>query len=187
MVSLLDLWLPILLSAVLVFLASYILHMVLPLHHDDYGKLPGEEKVRAAMRAEGVGVGNYAFPCPSGPKDMQSPEMLKKYKEGPVGFMTVLPSGPPAMGKSLTLWFLFSLFIGFMVAYLIGRTTAAGTHYLQVFRVAGTVAFLGYAGAQPLDSIWKGQKWSTTVKHMFDGLIYALLTAGCFGWLWPDA
>ena len=98
MVSLLDLWLPILLSAVLVFLASYILHMVLPLHHDDYGKLPGEEKVRAAMRAEGVGVGNYAFPCPSGPKDMQSPEMLKKYKGGPVGFMTVLPSGPPAMG-----------------------------------------------------------------------------------------
>lgn len=187
MVPLMGLWLPVLLSAVLVFLASSIIHMLLMYHHGDYGRLAGESNLMEAMRREGVRAGNYAFPCPPSKKDMRSPEFMKKYEQGPVGFLNVLPAGPPAMGKNLILWFVFCLAIGFMTAYLASRTLAAGTEYLQVFRVAGTIAFLGYAGAQPIDSIWKGQNWSTTIKHVFDGLIYALLTAGCFGWLWPAA
>ena len=113
--------------------------------------------------------------------------MLEKYKQGPVGQLNIFPSRPPAMGKSLLLWFLFSVVISFFAAYLASRTLGPGTHYLQVFRVVGTAAFLGYAGAQSMDSIWMGQKWSTTLKHIFDGLLYALVTAGCFGWLWPQA
>ncbi len=187
MISLMDLWLPVLLSAVLVFVVSSILHMVLQYHKSDYAKLPGEANVMEAMRKEGVSPGNYMFPCPGNMKDMGSPEMLEKYKQGPVAFLNVFPSRPPAMGKSLLLWFLFSLVISFFAAYLASRTLGAGTDYLQVFRVVGTVAFLGYAGAQPVDSIWMGQKWSTTLKHIFDGLMYALVTAGCFGWLWPQA
>jgi hypothetical protein len=27
--------------------------------------------------------------------------------------------------------------------------------------------------------------WSIVLKESFDGLIYSLLTAGTFGWLWP--
>ncbi len=187
MISLMDLWLPVLLSAVLVFVVSSIVHMVLQYHKSDYAKLPGEANVMEAMRKEGVSPGNYAFPCPGNMKDMGSPEMLEKYKQGPVAFLNVLPSQPPAMGKSLLLWFLFSLVISFFAAYLASRTLGAGTDYLQVFRVVGAVAFLGYAGAAPVDSIWKGQKWSTTLKNIFDGLMYALVTAGCFGWLWPQA
>ena len=187
MISLMDLWLPVLLSAVLVFVVSSILHMALQYHKSDYSKLPGEANVMAAMRKEGVSPGNYMFPCPENMKDMGSPEMLEKYKQGPVGQLNVFPSRPPAMGKSLLLWFLFSLVISFFAAYLASRTLDAGAHYLQVFRVVGAVAFLGYAGAQPVDSIWMGQKWSTTLKHVFDGLMYALVTAGCFGWLWPQA
>jgi len=187
MISLMDLWLPVLLSAVIVFVVSSIVHMVLPFHRSDYSKLPGESGVMEAMRKEGVAPGNYMFPCPADMKDMASPEMTGKYKQGPVGFVNILPSQPPAMGKSLLQWFLFSLVISFFAAYMASRTLQAGSHYLEVFRIAGAVAFLGYAGAQPVNSIWSGQKWGTTTKHVIDGLLYALLTAGCFGWLWPQA
>jgi len=98
----------------------------------------------------------------------------------------LMPNGPSAMGKHLLLWFVYSLVIGVLTAYLTGRTLGADTHYLQVFRVAGTVAFVAYAGAEPIASIWKGMKWSATLRNMFDGLLYALVTAGAFGWLWPN-
>jgi hypothetical protein len=185
MVTITALWVPILLSAVIVFVASSILHMVLPIHKSDYRKLPEEDKVLDALRAAGVTPGRtYHFPyCTH--KDMKSPESVERFKRGPVGLLTVIPSGAPAMGKYLGLWFIYCLGVGVFVAYLTGRTLSSGTQYLEVFRVAGTTAVLGYAVAQIQDSIWKGQTWGVTIKHVFDGLIYGLLTAGTFGWLWP--
>jgi hypothetical protein len=185
MVSISALWLPILVSAVLVFLASSVIHMLLPYHKSDYSRLPGEDGVRAAMRKEKPAPGDYVVPYASSMKELGSPEMLEKYKEGPVGFLTVVPDGPPAMNKALGLWFVYLLAGSFVVAYVVSRTLVPDTHYLEVFRVAGTAAFLCYAGAQPMNSIWSGRKWSTTVKNVLDGLVYALLTAGVFGWLWP--
>lgn len=187
MVTLIDLWLPILLSAVFVFVASSILHMVLPIHRSDYRKLPGEDIVREAMRAGNVPPGAYMFPCADSMKDMGSPEMMEKYNEGPVGFMTVLPNGPPAMGKSLVQWFIYTILVGVFVGYVSAIGHARGAEYMAVFRIAGAVAILGYAvGAIP-ESIWKGQSWSTTGKFIFDGIVYGLVTAGTFGWLWPEA
>ena len=185
MVYLTALWLPILLSAVVVFIASSIIHMVLPYHRSDHKKLPNEDKLLEAMRNAGVAPGNYHFPHAVSHKEMKSPEMIEKLKKGPVGLVNVIPNGPPAMGKYLLLWFIFCLVISSFVAYVAGRALGAGAPYLAVFRIAGTVGFLGYAAAQATDSIWKGQAWSTTTKHMFDGLVYGLLTAGVFGWLWP--
>jgi hypothetical protein len=185
MVPIPALWLPIVLSAVIVFVASSIVHMFLPIHKNDYRKLPDEDKVLDALRAAGVTPGRvYHFPhCTH--KNMKSPEVAEKFKRGPVGLLTVIPSGPPAMGKYLGQWLLYCLFVGVFVAYLTGRTLGPGTQYLIVFRVAGTTAFLGYAVAQIQDSIWKGQSWGVTLKHVLDGLLYGLLTAGTFGWLWP--
>ncbi len=185
MVTVTELWLPIVLSAVAVFAVSSVIHMLLPYHRSECKKLPNEDKLLEAMRNEGVAPAFYVFPYAPKPKDMGTPEMVAKFKKGPVGLMTVIPSGPMAMGKYLTMWFLFSVLIGVFVAYLAGRTLQAGTPYLAVFRVAGTVAFLGYGVGALTDSIWKGQRWSATLKHVFDGLVYALLTAGFFGWLWP--
>ena len=185
MVYLTALWLPILLSAVVVFVASSIIHMVLPYHRSDYKKLPNEENLLDAMRNASVAPGTYFFPYVPSHKEMKSAGTIEKYKRGPVGLLTVMPSGPPAMPKFLLKWFIFCLGISVFVAYLTGRTVGAGAEYLAVFRVAGTAGFLGYSAAHATDSIWKGQAWSTTVKHIFDGLVYALLTAGLFGWLWP--
>jgi len=71
-------------------------------------------------------------------------------------------------------------------AYIAGRALEPGAHYLSVFRFAGATAFFGYAFALMQQSIWYKRAWGTTFKSTFDGLIYALLTAGTFGWLWPS-
>ena len=184
MLLLAALWLPILLSAVIVFIASSIMHTVLPYHNSDFRKLPEEDAVLAALRSAGVTRGLYHFPhCNH--KDMKTPEMQEKFKQGPVGTLTVYPSGPPAMGKFLGLWFTYCLIIGVFVAYLAGHTVALGAHYPVVFRVVGTAAFLAYGLGTLSNGIWKGLPWSMVLKESFDGLIFALLTAGTFGWLWP--
>jgi hypothetical protein len=183
-VPLSALWLPILLSAVIVFIASSIMHTVLPYHQSDYKQLPDEDKLLAALRSAGLKRGYYHFPFCSH-KEMKSPAVMEKFKQGPVGSMTVLPSGPPAMPKYLVTWFVYCLIIGFFVAYLTGRTVAPGASYLAVFRVAGTAAFLAYGVGQLSNGIWKGQPWGMTIKEVVDGLVYSLLTAGTFGWRWP--
>jgi len=184
MVALTALWIPIVLAAVIVFVASSIMHMVLPYHRSDYRKLPDEEKVTSALRAVGLKQGLYTFPFTTH-KEMKSPEVQEKFKQGPVGFLTVFPSGPVNMGKFMGLWFVYCLVIGFFTAYLTGHTVAQGARYLAVFRVAGTAAFMAYGLGGLANGIWKGQPWSMVAKESFDGLIYGLLTAGTFGWLWP--
>jgi hypothetical protein len=185
MVPITALWLPILLSAVIVFVASSILHMVLPYHKSDYRRLPEEDRVVDALRAAGVTPGPaYHFPHTTH-KEMKSPEVVEKFKRGPVGLLTVIPSGAPAMGKYLGMWLVYCVVVSTFVACVVRRTLVPGTQYLGVFHVAGIAAFLAYGVGQLQDSIWKGQTWGVTAKHVFDGLIYALLTAGTFGWLWP--
>ena len=184
MVSLSALWLPIVLAAVIVFIASSIMHTVLKYHNSDYHQIPDEDKVLGVLRAASPKPGLYIFPfCKQ--QDMKSPAMMEKFKQGPVGMMTVRPSGVPQMPKFLIQWFGFCLLIAFFVAYLTGHTVAAGANYLVVFRVAGTAGFLGYGLGHVSDGIWKGQTWGATIKEVVDGLIYGLLTAGTFGWLWP--
>lgn len=185
MVPISSLWIPILLSAVIVFVTSSITHIVLSYHRNEYKKHPDEEGLSAAMRKTNVPPGFYAFPYSSGPKEMKSPEIQEKFKQGPVALLIMFPNGPAPMGKYLTLWFLYCILIGIFVAYLTGRTTGPGVAYLSVFRLASTIAFLGYGVGHILNSIWMGQSWSATIKHLFDGLLYGLLTGGAFGWLWP--
>ncbi len=185
MVELTALWMPILGSAVLVFVASSIIHMALPYHKSDYQKLPNEEKVLDALRAHNIAPGFYHFPRCESQKDMKAPEYIEKLNKGPIGLMTVFPSGQPNMGKYLGMWFAYCLLVSVFVAYLTSRTLAPGGEYLAVFRVAGTAGFMCYGIAHAHASIWEGRAWSTTLKFWFDGLIYGCLTAGMFGWLWP--
>src|ERR1022692_3265921 len=161
MVPLAALWLPIVLSAVTVFVASSIMHMFLPYHRYYYQQLPDEDKILAALRASALKRGLYVFPyCTH--KDMNSPALIEKQKQGPVGFMTMLPSGPPAMPKFLIQWFIYCLVIGFFVAYLTGHIVSPGASYRAVFRVSGTAAFLAYGLGHLSNGIWKSEPWSVT-------------------------
>jgi hypothetical protein len=185
MVPIHALLLPILLSAVIVFVASSILHMLVPLHKSDYRRLPNEPNVMEALRAAGVTPGReYRFPYCS-MKEMKAPETQEKFKRGPVGALIIMPGGTPNMAKYLLQWFIYCVVVSIFAAYLTGRTRLPGTQYLEVFRVAGCSAFLGYSLALVQNAIWRGETWGVTVKHVIDGLIYGLLTGGTFGWLWP--
>jgi hypothetical protein len=182
MTPLASLWLPILLSAVFVFIASSIIHMVLKYHASDRRALPNEEAARGVLR---LPAGDYAVPYAGSMEAMKAPEYTSKVKEGPVAFITVLPSGGWNMGRALALWFMYCLVVSLFAAYLASRAVQPDADYLAVFRFAGTVAFAAYAMGAWQETIWYGRPVSTTLKNTVDGLIYALITAGTFGWLWP--
>jgi hypothetical protein len=185
MTELQALWLPILLSSVMVFVVSSVIHMVLPWHKNDYPRLANENQIMDALRPLAIPPGDYFIPRPASREDMRSPEFAEKMKKGPVMVFTVIPSGPMAMGQKLVLWFLYSVVVGLLAAYVAGRALPVGAAYLRVFRFVGTTVFIGYSVALWQMSIWYHRAWSTTIKATVDGLIYALLTAGMFGWLWP--
>ncbi|HEX6106117.1 MAG TPA: hypothetical protein VFZ26_11075 [Gemmatimonadales bacterium] len=185
MVSLGALWLPILLSAVFVFIVSSIIHMVLKYHNSDYHPLPNEDAVRAAIRSGNPAPGQYVTPYCSEMKEMDTPEMKQKYTEGPVGVFYLQRPGPVNMGGALGRWFVFILVVSLFVAYIAATALGPGTPYLTVFRLVGATAFVAYAAALFPGAIWMGKPWTVVWKEAFDGLVYGLVTAGTFGWLWP--
>jgi hypothetical protein len=185
MVELHLLWLPILLSAVIVFVASSIIHMATPWHKGDYPRMENEDKVMDALRALAIPPGEYMVPRPASMKDMKSPEFTEKMKKGPVFILSMWKAGPPSMSGAFIQWFVYSLVVGVFAAYVSGRALPAGAHYLAVFRFAGVTAFLAYSLALWQLSIWYHRPWGITLRATVDGLIFALLTAGTFGWLWP--
>lgn len=187
MVALSALWLPIVVSAVFVFIASALFWMALPHHRSDWKRLPDEDGVMKALAEPEVKRGQYSFPFASTSAECKSDEWKAKVAKGPCGLLVVLDPGGPSMGKNLALQFIHYVVISVFVAYLSGHALAAGTPYLTVFRIAGTAAVLGYVGALFPHAIWFGRSWSSTFKDAFDGIVYALLTAGTFGWLWPAA
>lgn len=185
MVPILSLWLPILLSAVLVFVVSSVIHMVLRYHSSDFRKLPDEEAFVGSIGKLNLDAGEYMYPYAGSMEAMKSPEFQEKVKRGPAVILNIQPGKIPSMGGPLVQWFIYSLVIGVFSAYVAGRALGPGAEYLAVFRFTGVMAFACYAIAGWQNSIWYRRSWAVTLKNTFDGLVYALVTAGTFGWLWP--
>jgi len=184
MTSIAELWLPILVSSVFVFVASSIIWMALPIHKKDFRELPNEAAVMSAMKAQNVKPGVYVYPwaqC-SNSKD---PAALEKAKAGPWGQVLVAPRAT-SMGSTLGLWFVHIVVLSVFIAYVTGVSLPPGAEYLKVFQVAGAAAFLGYAGGLLPRFIWEGKPWPLLPGAIFDAVVYTLLTAGAFGWLWPQ-
>lgn len=185
MVSVLSLWLPILLSAVFVFILSSIIHMVLKYHNNDFIEVPKEAEVMDALRPFNIPPGNYSMPRAKDMKDMGSEEYQAKLNKGPVAMMTVIPNGPTKLGSALMNWFLFSIVVGIFSGYVAGIVLAPGTEYMLVFRITSVVAFCSYTLSLWSHKIWYYHGTGATIKTTIDGLIFALITGGTFGWLWP--
>jgi hypothetical protein len=179
------LWLPILLSSVIVFVLSSLVHMVLPWHKSDYPSLPDEDKVMDALRPLAIPPGDYMMPRPKSRDDLKSPEFAEKMKKGPVMMFTVMPNGAMSMGRNLGLWFVYLLVVGTLSGLVAGSALPVGARYMSVFHMVGLTAFIAYSAALWQMSIWYRRAWSITIKYTIDGLIFALFTAGTFGWLWP--
>ena len=185
MVSLVDLWLPILLSAVLVFLASSLIHMVLhKWHSSDFKRFAAEDAVMDALRSFNLGPGDYAAPLPESMAHMSSAEFKAKQARGPSFALTILTN--VSMGRNLAKWFLYSIVVALFAAYVASLALAAGAPYMTVFRVTSVVAFAGYALALWQNWIWYSRSLGYTIRTTIDGLVYGLLTGGVFGWLWPE-
>jgi len=175
------LWLPILVSAIIVFVFSALVWMVFPWHKTDLAPVEHEDAVRNALKDSRPGY--YMLPFGKDPSDFKDPEFQKKCIDGPQAFITVIPNGLQTMGPKLAKTFVYYLFIGVICAYFVSRTLGSGGEYLEAFRIAGTVAFVAHGVAFVQDSIWFGRPWSLTAKNLFDALLYGLLTGGVFGWL----
>jgi hypothetical protein len=182
-----SLWIPVTVSAVVVFVASSVLHMVLKYHKADYKPLPNEDAVRDSLGKGAPAPGVYYTPYCADMKQMAEPAIQEKYAKGPVALLTVLPNGMPKLQKHLVLWFGFSLLTSFVAAYVARHTLAPGADRMLVMRITGTVAFAAYGVGRIMDSIWKGQPWSNTVREIVDGGIYSVLTGLTFVFLWPSA
>ena len=178
--------LPIIVSAILVFIVSSIVHMGPFWHRTDFPRLPEEDQFRTALRGVSMPPGDYMVPRVRTMAEMKTPEWEEKIRQGPNVIMTVIPGTAFGMGRSLALWFVYCLVVSIFAAYVAGAALPPGAEYLPVFRFAGVAAFLAYAVALWQMSIWYHRSWGMTAKTTVDGLIYALTTAGVFGWLWPS-
>lgn len=182
---LVQLWLPILVSAAIVWVASSILWMALPFHKNDFKGVPNEGALTDVIKSGSIAPGQYFLPFCGG-KERNSPEFQARLKQGPWAFL-IVSGQAPNFGRSLGLWFVNLVIVSLFVAYVARAALPDGTAYLTVFRVAGSASLLGYAGMFMSDAAWKGSSWSDAFKKVFDGVVYALLTGGVFGWLWPSA
>ncbi len=177
-----DLWMPILVSAVIVFFASFLTHMVIPLHKNDFDKLPDEDKVMDALR--GVPASSYSMPYCEHNK-MNDPEWIAKADKGPMGIIHIWP-GQVNMGKNLGLTFMFYVLVGIFVAYIGWHAFPTGSQhkYMDIFRMTGAVAFAAHGlGWMPMILWYGGKKWFW--PYFIEAIVYAMLTGGVFGWLWP--
>lgn len=185
MTSMASLWLAILLSSVLVFLASSVIHMLSPWHKGDYPIYSRESEVLDALRPLALPPGDYFMPRSSSMAEMKSPEFIERLRRGPIVLMTVFPNGPMSMGPTLAKWFLFLVVATLFTAYAACTALPPGAPQGQLFRVVFTVAFAAYALALWPISIWYRRNWAITIKSTVDAAIYAAITGAVFVWLWP--
>ena len=185
MITVSQLWLPIICSSVAVFVLSSLVHMVLKWHNTDYRKLTNEDEVRAAIQRTDPAPGQYVVPHYGDMKAMQTAEAQQRYKDGPVGFVVLRARGVPNMGQSLALWFLYSAAIAIFAGYLASRSLPPTSTFAGVFRMVATITFLAYGGGSVQSGIWMGKPWGSVAKDLLDAAIYAAATGAVFGALWP--
>jgi hypothetical protein len=179
--TIMTLWQPILLSAVLAFIAGSVIWMFMPWHKTDWSKVSDEAGASDALR--GLPPGQYNLPHCKDQAEYNDPAMQQKFKDGPTAFITILPTGLPVMAPKLGMMFGYNLLVAIVCAYFVSRTAPPGADYLAIFRISGAVAFVAYGMAYVQESVWFGRPWSATLKTFFDALIYSVLTGGVFGWL----
>ena len=186
-ISLMQMWLPIVVATFLAWIGSFVIHVAIKYHNHDYKKLPNEDEVMDAVRKGSPGLGIHTFPFCTDMSAMKDEAVQNKFKNGPVGMLTVFPDGMPNMGKAVIQQILFFLFGCTLIAYCASLALQTGADYMSVFRFVAAVGFLTFGWGVIPFAIWYGHPWSTTARYLLDALIYGLLVAGTFAWLWPAA
>lgn len=182
------LWLPIVFSAVLVFVGSAVIWMAFKWHEGDWKRVGQESELQEALRKVGVTTGQYMFPHldpHASDKAAAKAAWVERYAKGPVGVILAGTPGTMNMAKQMGQMFVYFLVVSFFVAYIASHALGQGAPYLKVFQVVGATTFVAYGAGSFTDSIWFYKSWRSTWLNVLDALIYCGLTAGTFGWLWP--
>lgn len=181
-----SLWLPVLVAAALVWIASAIVWMALPHHKSDFSRVPNEDGVVDALRKLALRPGQYLSPFMPDMKNMKDPAVVKRFEDGPIAMINVRPNGVPGMGKNLIAYFAYCFLVSFVTAYVARHTLHFGAPRAIVFRLTGTVAIASYALALIPESIWMWRPWSATWKSVCDSIVYGIMTGAVFAFLWPQ-
>ncbi len=178
------LWLPIVLSAVIVLIGSATVWMALKYENAQWKPIEGEDQLRDVVRKLNLPApGQYIFPHGMGREGMAA--AMKKMEQGPNGILLLTRPRTFSMTAQLVQSFIYYLVVSFFVAYVSSHALPAGVDYLKVFQIAGVTGFMAYGFALVPEAIWFGRTWKSVCLSIFSGLIYGCLTAGTFGWLWP--
>ncbi len=178
-----ELWLPIVVSAAIVWIASAINWTAMPHRKAEWSDLPDEEAFLSLLKQGGFKPSNYMFPCCKNQHEKGSD--TKKPADGPMGFLSIWPQRR-SMGACMIGSFVLDVVIGVFVAYIAWLALQPGAEYMKVFQVVGALAFMAHTFATLGGGIWFGMSLKSMAYTVIEGLVYALLTAGAFAWLWPN-
>lgn len=182
--ELLSLWLPILVSSIAVFFASFLAWMVIGHHKPDWQEMPNEKLACEHLRNSGLKPGRYMFPMCQTPEQMKDPVKMELQKTGPWGTINLWPAAPN-MGRNLILTFSFYALTSVFVAYLGTLSLEPGAGFSPVFQVTGTAAILAYCFGFIPNAIWFGTPLRAVLMDLADGLAFGLITGCIFGLMWP--
>lgn len=179
---LVALLLPIILSAIALFFASFLSWMILELHKNDWTKYPQESELENMLRTQNAAAGSYMFPYCHTQQEMKSAEFQKRYNEGPRGILTLLPK--TNMGALLGSQFLYFLVVSFGLAYLGSVAFRPGAAFIDVFRFYFTAGLLAFLAGMVPQAIWFRARIS---GHILESLAFAAIVGGIFAGLWPSS
>ena len=177
-----SLMMPIMVSTVALFFASFLSWMVVPIHRKDWVKLGKEDDFLQAVGALGIAAGSYMFPGWNTPEEMKSDEYAKKWDAGPSGIITVFSQ--VSMGKNLGLTFLYFLVVSFCLGYLATLALEPGAGFMAVFRFVSTAGLMTFLSAIVQHAIWFHNR---IVGHVIESVAYAGITGAVFAAMWPAA
>jgi hypothetical protein len=145
-VSVSESWLAIVLAGLLCWIASALIHMLIKYHNADYNKLANEEAVALADQSPVSAL--YTLPYCNDMKAMGEESMQKKFNDGPVAMITIMPNSMPSMGKLLSQQILYFILCSLLIGYLASLSIATNVDFMMVFRQIFIASFLTYGWAQ---------------------------------------
>jgi hypothetical protein len=175
-----ELWLPVVVSSIAVFFASFLSWMVLRLHQKDWVKMPREDDFMKCVADLGLRQGNYMFPGTTSPKEENEPAYQQKYQAGPRGTLQV--HEPVNLGRNLGLTFAYFFVCNATIAYLASFALSSESDFITVFRFVATVALLTYLASIVQHAIWFRVR---ITGHVIESIAYALIAGVIFASLWP--
>ncbi|GAB4549309.1 MAG: hypothetical protein Tsb0013_10460 [Phycisphaerales bacterium] len=187
MVPILDLWLPIVLSTVIVFIASAVAWMAIPKwHQPDLKVLPDEATFAGDLGRHELAPGQYMWPNCGSSEEMKSDEFKRRWAEGPWGLLRVAGTRP-SFGVNLVVTFVYFLVVSVVVGFLASRAFGSGAGYYEVFGFCFLASALAHCTMNLPNSMFlmEPRRWMLT--NLIDGFVFAMLTAGTFAGLWPEA